>query len=204
VSASSTRCEKTSPPQRIEIALHALAIDHELLDDRRHAAEREVERHGRIGRDVALDRRVRDVALVPQRDVLQRRNDGAAYHAGETSEVLGQHRVALVRHRGAALLPLGEEFLGLAHFRALQVADLGGQVLQGRGHDGERCEERGVPVARDDLRGDRLDRKPELAGDVLLDPGIDIGKGAHRPRDGAGRDLGARCHQPGAVTVEAA
>ena len=55
--------------------------------------------------------------------------DGAAHHAGEAGEVLGQHRVALVRHRRAALLARGEELLGLAHFGALQVADLGGEVL---------------------------------------------------------------------------
>ena len=45
-----------------------------------------------------------DVALVPQRDILQRRGDVAAHHAREAGQVLGQHRVALVRHRRRALL----------------------------------------------------------------------------------------------------
>src|SRR6266576_1476074 len=77
--------------------------------------------------------------------------------AAEARQVLGQHRIALVRHRGTALLSFGEEFLGLAHIGALQVADLGGEVLDRVGDDRKCCEERGVPVARDHLGGDRLD-----------------------------------------------
>ena len=59
-----------------------------------------------------------------------------------------------------------------------------------------------MTVARDDLRGDRLDGEAELLRDMLLDPRIDVGEGADRPRDGAGRDLGARRDQPGAVAGE--
>ena len=44
--------------------------------------------------------------------------------------------------------------------------------------------------------------RPSLLRHVLLDPRIDVGEGAHRPGDGAGRDLGARRHQPGAVAGE--
>ena len=40
------------------------------------------------------------------------------------------------------------------------------------------------------------------SGDVLLDPRIDVGEGADRPRNGAGRDLGARRDQPGAIAGE--
>src|SRR6266545_3159078 len=60
----------------------------------------------------------------------------------------------------------------------------------------------GMEVARDHLRGDRLDSKAELLGDVLFDPRIDVGEGADRPRNGAGRDLGARRDQPGAIAGE--
>ena len=42
----------------------------------------------------------------------------------------------------------------------------------------------------------------ELLGDVLLDPRIDVGEGPDRPRNGAGRDLGARRDQPGAIAGE--
>ena len=76
------------------------------------------------GRDHALDGGMGDVALVPERHVLQRRRDGGAHDARETAEVLRQHGVALVRHGRGALLARREIFLGLAHLGALEVADL--------------------------------------------------------------------------------
>ena len=44
------------------------------VDDPREAPQHVVERDEAVGQDDALDRRVRDVALVPQRDVLERRH----------------------------------------------------------------------------------------------------------------------------------
>ena len=61
------------PAQRHRGWPSCVGIDHELLDHAGHAVERKVERAGGIGRDIALGRGVRDVALVPQGDVLQRR-----------------------------------------------------------------------------------------------------------------------------------
>ena len=119
-------------------------------------------------------------------------SDIAADHPREAREVLGQHRVALVRHRRAALLARREIFLGLEHFGALQVADLGRQPLDRRGDHAERGEEHRVPVARDDLGRDRLDRQSELGGDMLLDARVDVGEGADRAGDGAGGDVVAR------------
>jgi hypothetical protein len=46
------------------------------------------------------------------------------------------------------------------------VADLGGDTLDGRGDDAERCEVHGVAVARDDLGRDRLDGEAELFGNM--------------------------------------
>ena len=144
----------------------------------------------RVGADHALDRGMRDVALVPQRHVLQRRHHIGAHHAREPGDVLRQHRVALVRHGRGALLALGEELLGLQHLGALQMADLGREPLDRGGDHAERGEIHGVAVARDDLGRDRLDRKPHRLGDVRLDPRIDLREGADRAGDGAGRDLG--------------
>ena len=42
----------------------------------------------------------------------------------------------------------------------------------------------------------------QLLGDMRLDPRIDIGEGADRAGDRAGRDLGARRDQPGAAAGE--
>ena len=58
-----------------------------------------VEQDRRVRQHDALDARVRDVALVPQGDVLERRVGVAAEHAGEARDALAGDRVALVRHR---------------------------------------------------------------------------------------------------------
>ena len=62
--------------------------------------------------------------------------------------------------------------------------------------DAERGEIHRVAVARDHLGRDRLGRQPHRFGDMLLDARIDIGEGADRAGDGAGRDLLARRDQP--------
>ena len=58
----------------------------------------------------------------------------------------------LLGHGGRTLLPFGEEFFGLENFRALQMADFGCKALDAGGDNAQRCEEHGVPVARDNLR----------------------------------------------------
>ena len=79
----------------------------------------------RVREDHPLGRGVRDVALVPQRHVLERRDRVAADHARQPADALAHDRVPLVRHRARALLPVGERLLHLADLGARQVADLG-------------------------------------------------------------------------------
>ncbi len=69
----------------------------------------QIEGHRRVGTDHPFDRRMRNIALVPQRHVLERGRHRGAHHAGQSGQVFGQHRIALVRHGGGALLPFGEE-----------------------------------------------------------------------------------------------
>ncbi len=141
----------------------------EVAHDTGHAVQHEVERDGRIGRDHALDRRVADVALVPQGDVLEGRHRIAAHQARQAGHVLREDRVALVRHRRRALLGLAEGLLRLADLGALQVADLDGEALDRPGDDGHGREELRVPVARHDLRGERFRHQAESLADVGLD-----------------------------------
>ena len=112
------------------------------------------------------------------------------------------HGIALVRHRRAALLAARERLGGLADLGALQMADLGREALDAAGDDRERGEERGVAVARDHLGRDRLRREAEPRGDLGLDRRVDVGEGADRARDRAGRDLGARRLQAPPVARE--
>ena len=74
------RMDQAAEP--LQVLRHVGGIDHELVDDHGETREREIERRGRIGGDHALDRGVRDVALVPERHVLQRRRHIGAHHAG--------------------------------------------------------------------------------------------------------------------------
>ena len=141
---------------RLEVSQHPLGIDGEPLDEPAGAVEHVVERDRGVGQHHPLGRRVRDVALVPQRDVLETDVGVRAQHPGEPADALAHDRVALVRHRRAALLPGRERLERLAHLGALQVPDLEREPLERRARAGHRREQRRVPVAGHDLGGDVL------------------------------------------------
>ena len=126
------------------------------VDHARHQVLHVVEQGGRVRQRHALDRRMRDVALVPQRDVLEARLRVAAQQPGEAGDALARDRVALVRHRARSLLAFRERLLDLAHLRALQVADLRREPLERRAGERDRGQHLGVAVTRDDLRRDVL------------------------------------------------
>src|SRR5439155_15331779 len=89
-----------------------------------------------------------------------------------------------------------EEFLRLQNFSSLEVPDLGRKPLDRTRNHRQDCEIHRVPVARDDLRRNRLNREAELSRHMLLDARIDIGKGADRSRDCASGDLLLRGNKP--------
>ena len=62
--------------RRVEVLAHPLGVHVHALDDAAELHQHVVGELQRVGEDDALDRRVRDVALVPQRDVLERRPAG--------------------------------------------------------------------------------------------------------------------------------
>ena len=93
----------------------------------------------------------------------------AAQQPGEPGDPLGQDRVPLVGHRRAALLARLERLHDLGDLGVLQVADLGREPLERAAEDRDRREERGVPVALDDLGADRVHAQPEVGEDLGLD-----------------------------------
>ena len=188
------------PPEAIEIGAHALRIDDEPLDDGREPDKREIERDRGVGPNDPLDGGMGNVPFVPERHVLERGHGVAPDDAGEAGHVLRQHRVALMRHRGGALLALAEELLGFQHLGPLQMPDLGGEPLHRARDDRKRGEIRRVAVPRHDLGGDRLRLQVQLLRHIGFDPRVDMGEGAHRAGDGAGRDFlaGADHALPGA------
>jgi hypothetical protein len=187
---------------RFEVAAHALGAHDESVHQPREALEHVVEREERIGDDDPLRRRVRDVALVPERDVLQADERVAPHDACEPADALGDDRVALVRHRRGALLSLPERLLYLGHLGAREMAHLECELVERRRGDRERGEQLRVPVALEDLRrgGSRLQAE-SLAGDAL-----EIGIGRRVCADGA-RELAdahavERARDTGACAVE--
>ena len=134
-----------------------------------NADEHVVEEDRRVGQDDPLGRRVADVALVPQRLVLEAGLGVAAQEPGQAGDPLAQDRVALVGHRRAALLAGPERLHELADLGVLEVADLGREALQRPAGDRDRREEGGVAVALHDLGAHRVDVQAERAEHLGLE-----------------------------------
>ena len=79
-----------------------------------------------------------DVALVPERHVLEADERIGAQQPRHPGDPLGEDRVALVRHRAAALLPGAERLECLADLGALEVPDLDRDALERPAQDRER------------------------------------------------------------------
>ena len=66
-----------------------------------------------------------NIALVPQRDVLQCRNRVSPDDACQTTQPLARDRISFMRHGGTAFLPFSEKFFHFENFRALKMTKLG-------------------------------------------------------------------------------
>ena len=124
---------------RLEVAAHPLGPHDEAVDEPGEALEHVVEREERVGDHDALGRRVRDVALVPERDVLEPDERVRAHDAREAADPLGDDGVPLVRHRRRALLALAERLLHLGDLGAREMPDLERERVERRRDDRERA-----------------------------------------------------------------
>src|SRR5580704_13651645 len=91
-----------------------------------------------VGQNYALDRAVRDVALVPKSDIFKGSRGIGSYHTRKAAYLLARNRIAFVRHSRAAALLAAEWFLYFADFGALQVANFQRDAFERRRHDRER------------------------------------------------------------------
>ena len=187
-----------------DVLAHPLGADEQAVDQPGHPDEHVVEQDRRVGQDDPLGARVADVALVPERLVLERGVGVAAQQPGQPGDPLGQDRVALVGHRRRALLAGLERLLELADLGVLEVADLGREALQRAADDRDRRQQRRVPVALDDLGADRVGVEPEGGEHLRLDVGAEVAVRPDRPGDLAGPDLvdGGRQPDPAALELE--
>ena len=151
---------------------------------------------------IALDRRVRDVALVPQRDILERSLQVAAQHAREARQLLGLDRIPLVRHRARALLlAFAERLLDFTHLGALEVADLERERLDRRAERRARVHDLGVPVAGEHLRRRAPDCSPSRSHTYCSTRGSTFEYVPDRARQLPHRDDVARPQQALAIAV---
>ena len=132
------------------------------------------------GQNHAFDGAVRNVALVPQGDVFERRQRICAHDAGEAANLFAGDGIALVRHGGAAALLAAERLLDFANFGALQMANFLRDAFERRGDDGERREILRVTIAFDHLRSDWRGGKAQTLADFLFDFRAEMRAGADR------------------------
>ena len=175
------------PEREVEVRPHAVRVDVEVVDERGRLAQHVVREKRRVRKDHPLDRRVRDVALVPQAHVFEAGGQVAAQDPSETREAFGGDRVALVRHRGRALLARLEPLLDLRDLGALQVPHLCRDHLDRRTRRRARVQVLGVSISTDHLRC-RHRFETECPAHLGLDRGIDVRVSADCTRQLADRD----------------
>src|SRR3954453_18848075 len=91
-----------------------------------------------------------------------------AQQAGQPDDLFGANRVALVRHRRRALLPLAERLLDLADFGFLQPANLEIELLQRGAGEGDRRQQLRMAIALDHLRGYGRGLEAKAPADVFF------------------------------------
>src|ERR1043166_2449863 len=124
-----------------------------------------------------------DVALVPERDVLERDDRVAADDAGKSAQTLARDRVSLVRHGRTAFLAFAEIFFHLENFGVLEVTKLGRPTIDARSDHGERAQKLGVTIALNNLGGQRGGFDPEAFANFSLNFWIEMRVRADGPAD---------------------
>ncbi len=141
-----------------------------------------IERDKAIGQNHAFNGRVRDIALVPQRDIFERRRRVGANQPGHADDLLAADRVPLVGHRRRAFLAFAKRLFYLSNFGFLQPANLEREFFERRGQDRKRRHQLRMAIALNDLRRDRRRREAELLADGFFNLRIEVREHA----DGAG------------------
>jgi hypothetical protein len=169
------------PEAPLDVLAHPLAADDEAFDEPGGPDEHVVEQDRRVRQDHPLRGGVADVALVPERLVLERRLGITAEQPREARDPFAEDRVALVGHRARALLAGLERLLELADLGVLEVPDLGREAFQRAADDRDRRQQGRVAVALDDLGARRVRVEAQLREDVRLDVGREVAVRPDRP-----------------------
>src|SRR5690349_5874719 len=120
---------------------------------------------------------MRDVPLVPERDVLQTDDAVRADDSRHPADALGKNRITLVRHGARAFLAGLEFLLRLAHFGSLPVTNLQSELFERSRHDSQRAQILGVIVPLNNLRRHRRGFETKTSADFLFDFRIEMSEG---------------------------
>src|SRR5256886_13301648 len=115
-----------------------------------------------------------DIALMPERDVLQRHNSIAANYTGQAAQPLTGNGIALVWHRRTAFLPFAKKFFNFQHFSPLEMTEFGRPTIDAGGDHGQRGHKFRVSVTLHDLGRKRRGFQSEFLAYSSLNLGIDM------------------------------
>src|SRR5215212_1522220 len=117
---------------------------------------------------------MRDIALMPQRDILQTNNTIRSNHSGYSTDAFRDNWIALMRHRAGTFLSFRKTFLCLANLSALPVANIERKLFQRRCDDRKCGQVLGVDISLNHLGGNRRRFQSETGANTFLNGWIEM------------------------------
>src|SRR5438876_8502057 len=124
---------------------------------------------------------MRNIALVPERNVLESGLRVRAHHAGKSTDLLASNWIPLVRHRRRAFLFFAEIFFYFADFGTLKMANFRGDFVERAGYHGKSSEISRMAVALNNLRRNCGSFQSQARADFLFQLRAEVGKRADCP-----------------------
>src|SRR5438445_10944738 len=124
---------------------------------------------------------MRNIALVPERNVLESGLRVRAHHAGKSTDLLASNWIPLVRHRRRAFLFFAEIFFYFADFGTLKMANFRGDFVERAGYHGKSSEISRMAIALNNLRRNCGSFQSQARADFFFQLRAKVGQCADRP-----------------------
>src|SRR5438552_11656493 len=124
---------------------------------------------------------MRNIALVPERNVLESGLRVRAHHAGKSTDLLASNWIPLVRHRRRAFLFFAEIFFYFADFGTLKMANFRGDFVERAGYHGKSSEISRMAIALNNLRRNCGSFQSQARADFFFQLRAKVGKRADCP-----------------------
>src|SRR5215217_3647390 len=138
---------------------------------------------------------MRDIALMPKRDILQTNDTIRSNHSGYSTDAFRDNWIALMRHRAGTFLSFRKTFLRLANLSALPVANIERKLFQRRCDDRKCGQVLSVDISLDDLGGNRSRLQSKTSADTFLNRWIEMRERSDRATDLSHGDCLPSSHQ---------